>query len=73
MTVNYELYKIRKDAVKDYLVNVFEDRELRRISRPKGEQVTGGKKNICNVKLHYLYSAANSIRVIKSRKMTRTK
>lgn len=44
-------------------LSVFKNRELRRISEPKTDEVTGGQR-----KLHNLYSSPNSIRMIKPRK-----
>jgi hypothetical protein len=42
---------------------------LRRISGPKGEEVTGGWRNLHNKELNNLYSSPNIVRVIKSRRM----
>jgi hypothetical protein len=44
---------------------VFENRVLRRISRPKRYEMTEGWRNM--QKLHNLYSAPNIIRLIKSK------
>jgi hypothetical protein len=48
---------------------VFENRALRRIFGPKGEQVTGGWKKLHNEELHDLYSSPSIITMIKSRRM----
>jgi hypothetical protein len=50
---------------------VFENRILRRIFAPKGNEVTGGLE-VYNAKLHSLYSSPNVIRQIKSRRMRLT-
>jgi hypothetical protein len=41
---------------------------LRRIFRPKREEVKGGWRRLHNEELHNLYASPNVIRVIKSRK-----
>jgi len=48
-------------------LRVFENRVLRRIFKPKREEVRGGWRNLHNEKLHDLYSSPNVIRVIKLR------
>jgi hypothetical protein len=48
---------------------VFENRVLRRIFGPKGDEVTGGWRKLHNEELHNLYSSPNIIRMIKSRRM----
>jgi hypothetical protein len=48
---------------------VFEKRALRRIFRPKWDEVTGEWRNLHNEELNDLYSSLNIIRLIKSRKM----
>jgi hypothetical protein len=48
---------------------VFENRVLRRIFGPKGEEVVGGRKRLHNEDLHNLYASPNIIRLIKSRRM----
>jgi hypothetical protein len=50
-------------------LRVFENRVLRRIFRPKRDEVTGGWKKVLNEELHDLYSSPNIVRVIKSRRM----
>jgi hypothetical protein len=48
---------------------VFDNRVLRRIFGPKGDEVTGELKKLHNEELHNLYSSPNIIRQIKSRRM----
>jgi hypothetical protein len=48
---------------------VFENRVLRRIFRPKRDEVTGEWRKLHNEELHNLYSSSNIIRLIKSRRM----
>jgi hypothetical protein len=52
----------------DYRLWVFENRVLRRIFRPKGEE-DGSWRKLYNDELHSLYSSPNIIKVIKSRRM----
>jgi hypothetical protein len=48
---------------------MFENRVLRRISGPKRDEVTGEWRKLHNEELHILYSSANIIRQIKSRRV----
>jgi hypothetical protein len=48
---------------------VFENRVLRRIFRPKRDDVTGDWRKLHNEELHNLCSSPNIIRMIKSRRM----
>jgi hypothetical protein len=48
---------------------VFENRVLRRIFRPKRDEVTGEWRRFHSEELHNLYSSPNIIRQIKSRHM----
>jgi hypothetical protein len=48
---------------------VFENRVLRRIFGPKGDEVTGEWRKLHNEELHNLYSSPDIIRQIKSRRM----
>jgi hypothetical protein len=48
---------------------VFENRVLRRIFRPKRDEVTGEWRKLYNGELHNLYSSPNIIGQIKSRRM----
>jgi hypothetical protein len=48
---------------------VFENRVLRRIFRPKRDEVTGGWRKLHNEELHNLYSSPSIITMIKSRRM----
>jgi hypothetical protein len=51
----------------EHRLRVFEDRILRRILRPKRDEVTGEWRKNHNEELHILYSS-NIIRQIKSRR-----
>jgi hypothetical protein len=53
----------------EHKLRVFENRLLRRIFGPKRDGVTGGWRELHNEELHNLYSSANIIRIIKSRRM----
>jgi hypothetical protein len=53
----------------EHRLRVFENRVLRRIFRPKRDEVTGGWRKLHKVELHNLYSSPSIIRVIKSRSM----
>jgi hypothetical protein len=48
---------------------VFENRVLRRIFGPKGDEVVGGWRKLYNEKLHNLYSSPSIIRMIMSRRI----
>jgi hypothetical protein len=48
---------------------VFENKVLRKIFRPKRDEVTGGWRKLHNEELHDLYSSPSIIRIIKSRRM----
>jgi hypothetical protein len=48
---------------------VFENRVLRRIFRPKRDDVTGGWRSLHNEELHNLYPSPSINRMIKSRRM----
>jgi hypothetical protein len=50
-------------------LRLFENRVLRRISRPKRDEVTGGWRKLHNEELHNLHSSLRIIRMIKSRRM----
>jgi hypothetical protein len=46
-------------------LRVFENRVLRRIFGPKGDEVTGKWRRLHNKELYTLYSSPNIIRLIK--------
>jgi hypothetical protein len=46
---------------------VFENKALRRIFRPKRDEVTGGWRKLHNEEVHNLDSSPSIIRMIKSR------
>jgi hypothetical protein len=52
----------------EHRLRVFENRVLRGIFGPKREEVTGEWRKVCSGELHNVYSSANIIRHIKSRK-----
>ena len=49
---------------------VFENRVLRRVFGPKMDEVTGEWRKLHNEELRDLYSLPNTVRVVKSRRMT---
>jgi hypothetical protein len=51
------------------LRGVFENRVLRRIFRPKRDEVTGGWRKLHNEELQNWYYSPSIIRMIKSRRM----
>jgi hypothetical protein len=53
----------------DHRLRVFENRVLRGIFGPKRDEVRGDWRKLHNEELHNLYSSANTIRTIKSRRM----
>jgi hypothetical protein len=56
---------------KEYRLKVFENRMLKRIFRPKREEVTKGWIHFRYKEFHNSYSSPDIISVIKSRKMRR--
>jgi hypothetical protein len=56
-------------AREEHRLRVFENRVLRRIFRPKRDEVTRGWRKLHNEELHGLYSSPSIIRVIKARRM----
>jgi hypothetical protein len=48
---------------------VFENRVLRRLFGPKGDEVTGEWRRLHNEELHDLYSSPSIIRIMKARRM----
>ena len=50
-------------------LRVFENRVLRRVFGPKGDEVTGEWRKLHNEVLSDLYSLPNIVRVVKSRRM----
>jgi hypothetical protein len=53
----------------EHRLKVFENRVLRKIFRPKRDEVTGEWRRLHNEEFNGLYSSPNIIRVIKSRRM----
>ena len=47
------------------MLKMFENRVLRKIFRPKRDEVTGYRRKLHEEKLHDLYSSPNIVRVIK--------
>jgi hypothetical protein len=52
-----------------HILQVFENRVLRRIFGLKRDEVTGGCRNLHSEGLHNLYTSPSIIRMIKSRRM----
>ena len=50
-----------------HTLKVFENRVLRKVFRPKVDEVTGTWRRLHNEKIYDLYSSSNTFRVIKSR------
>jgi hypothetical protein len=50
-------------------LSVFENRVLRRIFRPKSDEVTGEWRKLHNEELHDLHSSLTIVYVIKSKRM----
>ena len=48
---------------------MFENRVLRKVFGPKGDEVTGEWRKLHNEELNDLYSLPNTVRVVKSRRM----
>jgi hypothetical protein len=53
----------------EHRLRVLENRALRRIFRPKRDEVTGEWRKLHNEELHDLYPLPSIIRIIKSRRM----
>jgi hypothetical protein len=53
----------------EHRLTLFENRVLRRIFRPKRDEVTGGRRKLHDEELHGLYSSPSIIRVIKARRV----
>jgi hypothetical protein len=53
----------------EHRLRVFENRVLRRIIGPKGDEMIGGWRKLHNEELHNLYGSPSIIRIIKSRSM----
>jgi hypothetical protein len=52
----------------EHRLRVFAKSLLRRIFRPKRDEMTGGWRKLHNEELHNLYSSSSIIRMIKSRR-----
>jgi hypothetical protein len=50
-------------------LRVFENRELKKISEPKRDEITGEWRRLHKKELYALYSSPNIIRVMKSRRL----
>jgi hypothetical protein len=53
----------------EHRLRVFENKVLRRIFRPKRDEVTGGWRKLHNEELRDLYSSPSIVTIIKSRRM----
>jgi hypothetical protein len=53
----------------EHRLKVFENRVLRRIFRPKRDELTGEWRKLHNQELHDMYSSPSIVRIIKSRRM----
>jgi hypothetical protein len=53
----------------EHRLRVFENRVLRKIIRPKRDEVIGGWRKLHNEELHNLYCLPSIIRIIKPRRM----
>jgi hypothetical protein len=53
----------------EHRLRLFENRVLRRIFRPKRDEVTGGWSKLHNEELHNLYSSPSIIRMTKLRRI----
>jgi hypothetical protein len=53
----------------EHRLKVFENRLLRRIFRPKRDEVTGGWRKLHNEEICDLYPTSSIIRIIKSKRM----
>jgi hypothetical protein len=54
--------------MEEHRLRVFENRALRRISRPKRCGIAGGWRKLHNEKPHNFHSSPNITRIIKSRR-----
>jgi hypothetical protein len=55
--------------MEEHRLSVFENRMLRGIFGPERDQITGGRREMRNVKLHNLYSPPHILTMMKSRRM----
>jgi hypothetical protein len=53
----------------EHRLGVFEDRVLKRIFGPKGDEVTGEWRKLHNEELHDLYSSPSITTIMKARRM----
>jgi hypothetical protein len=67
--VLYGYENLSTALMEEHRRRVFENRVLRGIFGPKGDEVTGEWRKLDSGELHNLYSSPNIIRQIKSKKM----
>jgi hypothetical protein len=61
--------KLVSDIREEHVLRVFENRALRRMFRPKRDEVTGDWRKLHNEGLHNLYTSPSIIRMMNSRRM----
>jgi hypothetical protein len=67
LTVVYGCETLSLTLREEHILRVFENRVLRRIFRPKRDEVTGEWRKLHSEELHNLHSCPDIIRQIKSR------
>jgi hypothetical protein len=66
---NSSVNTVQHATIEEAVFSVFENRVLRRIFGPKGDDVTGGWRKLHNEELHDLYSSPSIISMVKSKRM----